>query len=404
MANTVITPTWMGRKVLLVASNSVRFVGAITRKLSEDFVAEGCKVGATVGLRLPQRFQATKGQALQQQAISDVVVNLTITDQVNVAWGWSSFSGTLEIQDAEERYVEPAAIQIANTYDADGLARVYQDVFSVEGTPGTVPNANSTYLNAAARLTNFAAPKGPRKALINSLMRASIANANQNLFSVPDSRKPEVWTEAMFSGPALSWDAWFEDVNVFPHVVGPLGGTPLVNGASQTGSSLVTDGWTAAAASRLKKGDVFTIASVKAVNPQNYRSTTQLQQFVVTADTSSDGSGNATIPIYPPIITSGAYQTVDSAPADNAALTVVGAANTETPQGLGFHPQAFVMGAANLIMPNQGQAKRIRMKDINMALRFWEGSDIMTDQHPSRLDGIYGFKTVRPEFAVRFAS
>jgi hypothetical protein len=241
--------------------------------------------------------------------------------------------------------------------------------------------------------------------LINSLMRASIANANLNIFGVP--RQPDakdLWQDAMFSGRSLSWDEWYEDVNVFPHTIGPLGGTPLVNGASQTGSSLVTDGWTAAAASRLKKGDVFTIAAVFAVNPQNYRSTTQLQQFVVTADVSSDGSGNATIPIYPPIITSGAYQTVDALAADNAALTIFGTASQVTPQGLGFHPQAFVMGSANMIMPNNGQAKRVRMKDIGMSLRFWEGSDIATDQHPSRLDGIYGFKTVRPEFAVRILS
>ena len=403
MPNTILTPTWMGRKVLMVASNSLKFVGAITKKLSDDFEVEGVKIGGTVSIRLPQRFQTTKGQALQQQAITDVTVPVTITDQANIAWGWSSFSGTLEIQDAEERYINPAGIQLANTYDADGLSRVYQDVFSVEGTPGTVPNANSTYLNAAARLTNFACPQAPRRSLINALMRASIANANLALFN-PAPAISTLWKEGMFSGAALSWDEWYEDVNVFPHVVGPLGGTPLVNGASQTGSSLVTDGWTAAAASRLKKGDVFTIASVYAVNPQNYRSTTQLQQFVVTADVSSDGAGAATIPIYPPIILTGAYQTVDALPADNAALTIVGAANTVTPQGLGFHPQAFVMASANLVMPNQGQAKRVRMKDIGMALRFWEGSDIMTDQHPSRLDGIYGFKTVRPEFAVRFAS
>jgi hypothetical protein len=143
---------------------------------------------------------------------------------------------------------------------------------------------------------------------------------------------------------------------------------------------------------------------VNAINPQNYRSTTQLQQFVVTADVSSDGAGAATIPIYPPLITSGAYQTVDASPASGATINVLGAANTVTPQGLGFHPSAFVMASANLIMPNQGKAKRVRMKDIGMALRYWEGSDIMTDQHPSRLDGIYGFKTQRPEFAVRFAS
>jgi hypothetical protein len=412
MPNTIQTPTWMARKVLMVASNTVRFVGAITKKLSDDFIVDGVKVGAQINVRLPQRFVTTKGQALQLQSIVDTVVPITITDQAQVAWGWSSFSGTLEIQDAEDRYIEPAGIQIANTYDSDGLQRLYQDVFSVEGTPGTVPSANTTYVNAAARLTNFATPKGPRKMLVNALMRASIVNANLALFTgaagagwaAKDSAQRNMFEEVAFNGPALSWDIWYEDVNAGTHTVGPLGGAPTVNGAGQTGSSLVTQAWTAAAANRLKKGDVFTIASVFAVNPQNYRSTTQLQQFVVTADTASDGAGAATIPIYPPIITSGAYQTVDSSPANAAALTVVGAANTVTPQGLGFHPQAFVMAAANMIMPNQGQAKRVRMKDIGMALRFWEGSDIQTDQHPSRLDGIYGFKTQRPEFAVRIAS
>lgn len=405
--NTVQTPTWVGRKVLAVAANSTKFVGAITKKLSDDYKVDGTKVGATVGVRLPQRFVTTKGQAFQQQGISDVVVNITITDQANIGFGWSSFSGSLEIQDMEDRYINPAAIQLANTYDADGLGRLYQDVFSVEGTPGTVPNANSTYLNAAARLTNFACPSGPRKAVINSLMRASIANANLALFN-PASKISELWTEAMFSGPALSWDQWYEDVNVFPHTVGAQGGTPTVNGASQTGSSLITQAWSNSITGVLKKGDVFTIGTgatgVFAVNPQNYRSTTQLQQFVVTADCNSSGAGAVTIPIYPPIVTSGAYQTVTVSPATSAVITVVGAANTVTPQGLGFHPSAFVMAAADLPEPKQGNFKRVRMPGIGMALRFWESSDIMTDQHPSRLDGIYGFKTQRPEFAVRFAS
>lgn len=408
MPNTIATPAWTARALLVVASNKARFVGAITRKLSDDFKVEGTNVGATVGLRLPPRFITNKGQGIQIQPIVDVVVPVTITDQAQIAWAYSSFTGTLEIQDVEERCVNPAGIQLANTYDADGLSRVYQDVFSAEGTPGTIPNANSTYLNAAARLTNFACPAGPRRALINALMRASIVNANQNLFSVPDSRKPEVWTEAMFSGPALSWDEWYEDVNVFPHTVGALGGAGVVNGASQSGSSLVTNTWSNSITGLLKKGDIFTIGSGAtgcfAVNPQNYRSTTQLQQFVVTQDTNSDGSGNATIPIYPPIVTSGAYQTVVAAPSNGATINVLGAANTVTPQGLGFHPQAFVMASADLIKPKNGESRSVRMKDIGLAVRYWLDSDIMTDQHPSRLDGIYGFKTVRPEFAVRFAS
>src|SRR5262249_6646273 len=145
--NTIATPSWTGRKVLQVASNECRFVGAIIKKLSDDYMVEGTKVGATVNVRLPTRFVTTKGQALQQQALVDTTVPITITDQANIGFGYSSFSAALEIQDVEERYVNPAAAQLANTWDGDALARVYQDVFSAEGTPGAVPNANSTYLN-----------------------------------------------------------------------------------------------------------------------------------------------------------------------------------------------------------------------------------------------------------------
>ncbi len=407
MPNTNITPTWVGREVLRVASNSTPFVGAIMKRLSDDFKVSGVKVGGTVGIRLPARYQTTKGAALQVQPNVDTVVYVTITDQANIATSMTSREETLEVQDARERYVNPAAYQLANTLEADGLSRVYQDVFSVEGTPGTVPNVNSTYLNAAARLTNFAVPPKPRRAFINAIMRATIANANLTFFN-PPSKISELWEDAMFGSKALSWDDWYESVNIYPHTIGAWGGTPLVNGASQTGSSLITNGWTATTG-KVNKGDVFTVASTYALNPQNYRSTTQLMQFVVTATTTADGSGNMTIPIYPPIIPppaigTNAYQTVTVSPANGAAITMFGAASTVTPQGLGFHPDAFVMASADLVMPRSGEASRVRMPGVGLSLRYWLDSDIGTDVHSGRLDVIYGYKTIRPEFAVRFAS
>lgn len=409
-ANTLLTPTWVGREVLRVAKNKLKFAAKIEKMLSDEFKVSGTKTGATVNVRLPQRFQTTKGQAIQPQALQDNLVPVTITDQANIAFGWSSWQATLEIQDVRKRYIDPAAIQLANTIDADGLSRCYQDVFSLEGTPGTVITSNETYLAAGARLTNLGTPPGPRIAVVNAIMRYKIANANLASFN-PAKDISDLWREGMFGAQALGFDEWYEDVNVFPHVVGPLGGSPVTNGASQSGSSLVTNGWTTAAATRLKKGDVFTIGSgstlVKALNPQNYRSTTQAMQFVVTADVASDASGNATIPIYPPIhttTTGGAYATVDQLPANGVAINVVGAANTETPQGLGFHPDAFVLASADLVMPNSGKAERVRAPELGLAIRFWEDSDIMTDQHPARLDCIYGYKTTRAEFAVRFAS
>lgn len=86
-----------------------------------------------------------------------------------------------------------------------------------------------------------------------------------------------------------------------PAATTPLGvgtGTPLVNGASQTGKSLITDGWTAGQTGILKAGDYFTVNN---------------EMKMVTADCDSDGSGNATISFTPAL---------RSSPANNAAITV----------------------------------------------------------------------------------
>lgn len=119
---------------------------------------------------------------------------------------------------------------------------------------------------------------------------------------------------ATYSLPAMNrtqaaiWKAFFDQlgggVNTFnafdPDCKTPRGaggGTPLVNGASQTGSSLITDGWPAST-TVLKAGDYFSVNS-------------ELKR--ATADVLSDGSGNATISFKPALRNS---------PGDNAAIII----------------------------------------------------------------------------------
>lgn len=80
-------------------------------------------------------------------------------------------------------------------------------------------------------------------------------------------------------------------------------GTPLVNGADQTGNTLITDGWTISQTGILKNDDYFQLGS----------GSTATLHSVVNGDADSDGSGNATFDFAPKIVT---------APADNAAITV----------------------------------------------------------------------------------
>lgn len=83
-------------------------------------------------------------------------------------------------------------------------------------------------------------------------------------------------------------------------------GTPVVNGASQTGSSLVTDGWTASKTGILKAGDWIQLGSG-----------TSQHIYKILQDANSDSGGNATFDIWP---------TLRASPADDATITI---ANTK---------------------------------------------------------------------------
>ena len=292
---------------------------------------------------------------------------------------------------------------MANTWDVDGLSRLYKDVYQAQGVPGTVPVTNSVYYNAAVDLDNSAVPPKPRTMIVNSIMGAGIANANISLFG-PTRQRNEAFEEGLWATDALMWPEWFKDVNVFPHVYGVYAGLATVNGSNQTGATLVTQSWTSGA-STLNYGDVFTIGAgvtgCYAVNPQSHQNTGNLQKFVVRA-TISDTAGAMTIAISPSIITTGGYQTVVASPFNNATINVLGTSGITSMQGLGFHEEAFVMASVPPVMPNQGKAKIVKKGQI--AIRVWEGSDIMSDQHPTRVDSFYGFKTLRADWAARVQS
>ncbi len=75
-------------------------------------------------------------------------------------------------------------------------------------------------------------------------------------------------------------------------------GTPLVNGAGQTGKSLIVDGWSAVETGLLLPGDYFEVNG---------------ELKMVTAQADSDSSGEATLAFTPPLRAS---------PPDGAVLTL----------------------------------------------------------------------------------
>jgi hypothetical protein len=126
-----------------------------------------------------------------------------------------------------------------------------------------------------------------------------------------------------------------------------------------------------------------------------------LQQFVVLANANSGAStGPATLTISPPIITSGPFQTVSAAPADNAAITVFGAGSTNYPQNMGYHKNAFALVTVPLEMPD-GAAFKARESHNGLSVRVIKDYDINNDVDVIRIDTLYGAKAINPGLASR---
>lgn len=402
MANTLLTISMITNEALRVLKNNLTFTKRVNRQYDSKFGIEGAKIGTVVNARKPPRYVGRTGQAISVEDATETQVPVTLTTQFGVDISFSSADLALSIDDFSNRFIKPAIAVVANKVDYDGM-QLYKTVSNSVGTPGTVPSALLTYLMAGVALDNNATPvDGERSVVINPLMQATIVDALKGLFQSSNQIKEQYEKGKMGESAGFNW---YMDQNTAVHTVGPLGGTPLVNGPSQTGASLLTDGWTAAAASRLKQGDVFTIAGVFGVNPQNRQSWGTLQQFTVTADVSSTAGGAATIPISPSIVTSGAFQTVTGSPADNAAITVIGAASTTTPQGMAFHKDAFTLACADLPLPRgTDMAARVSDPESGLSIRMIRDYNISTDQFPCRLDILYGWKELYPELACRIQS
>jgi len=402
--NTLLTSQVITNELLRRFKNNLGFSGAIAHTWDDKFAVEGAKIGDTLRLRDPVKFNAQDGPVLTPlQDVTETQKTLTLNKQKVVGFSFSSKDLTLSIDNFRDRYLDSAALALANAVDVDGLTMAYQTTPNAVGTPGTVPGTLLTYWQAGEMLDQNACPfDGMRTICYTPKMNTAVLDAAKGLFQSSTQIKQQYEKGRMGT---MGGFEWVMDQNCRTHQIGPLGGTPVVAGANQTGSSLNTSGWTAAAALRLRKGDVFTINNVFAVNPVSGDTLSNAQQFTATADVSSDAAGLATIPLYPPIIATGPYKTVSALPANLAALAVIGAANQLTAQGIAFHRDAFVIGMAPLEVPRNVQfGSNQQDPDTGCAIRMVSQYDIINDTFVTRCDVLYGHAAQRPEWACRIES
>lgn len=403
MANSLITIDMATRMAVTLWKNSNLFIQNVDTQYDDQFARSGAKIGTSLRIRLPNDYTVNTGAAVSFQDTAEQSITLPVATQKNVGLSFNSVDMTMRVDDFAKRYIAPAvnnlAGQVAMTVMLGAEGGISNFVSNTDGSGNIITPSAQTILSARGILANNSAPGMDRKFIVDPITNARAVGFLAGLFN-PSQAISEQYRSGMVSN-ALGFD-WYEDQTVIKHTTATYSGTKTVNGAGQTGTTLVVNAITGGAA----VGDIITIAGVKAVNRITKASTGVVQQFVVTA---AAATGATSLSIYPAIIPGGVgyvaasglngvqYQTVDASPANAAAITYVSKSAEVYRKNFVFVPEAVTMVTADLEIPQNKVASRHVLDGVS--LRMVSDYIIGNDQSGTRLDVLFGYVWPRPEWA-----
>ena len=394
MANSLLTPTAVTREALRILHQKLNFIGNVDRQYDSQFAVEGAKIGSQLKVRLPNEYTVRTGKTIAVQDTTETSETITMATQKGVDVEFSSADLSLSIDDFGTRILEPMMCVLAANIESDALS-MYNDVYNQVNNVGSSATFN-TILQGRKKLVDNLAGSTGLKCNLDTQTNVDMVDVLKGLFNNPTNISKQYLDGMLGQTGGFNF---FENTLMPRHTTGSDDGTGdyLTNDATaQTGSTLTID----TGAGTLLKGDIFTIAGVNRVHPETKVDTGNLQQFVVTTST---GASATSLSISPSIVATGARQNVTNGAANNSALTKVGGASVDHDVSLGYAKDAFAFVTADLRMPRGVDfAAREVMDGISM--RIVSDYDISNDEFPTRIDVLYGYKTLRAQLATRFAN
>ena len=397
--NSILTIDMITRKALEILENNLVLTRNVNRQYDDSFAVQGAKIGSTLRIRLPDRALVTDGAALQVQDDNEQFTTLTVSTQKHIGVNFTSAELTMQLDDFADRVLKPRISQLASSIDAD-VANAYKYIGNSVGTPGTTPATSLVLLQAQQKLNENAAVMNPRYATVNPAANAGLVEGMKGLFN-PGSTISNQFKNGMMGTGVLG----FDEINMSQSIKVHTCGTRDAAAATICAASVTAEGTAtlslsqASVTTTIKAGDVFTIASVYAVNPQTRETTGSLFQFVALAD-ATGVAGTWTVTVAPIYSAAHALATVNALPLVNAVVTFLGSASGQYAQNLVYHKDAITFATADLLLP-QGVDMAARAVHNGISLRVVRQYDINNDRMPCRIDVLYGYSTIRPQMGAR---
>lgn len=412
MANTTLTADIIAKAALPILDNELGWLGQLNRDPEAEFnkSVNGYKIGDTVSIRRPADFTVRTGATLSTQDVLEGKTTLTVDQQIGVDFQFTSTDLTLKVEDMAERILKPACVNIANHMANNVATHAFQGFYNWVGTPGQTVNSFTDFAKGPERLDELAVPMEGRIALLSPADHWGLLGSQTSLYIQGAAN------DAYRRGSL----GMIGNVNTYMSQVVPSltcgtrdNTTPLTDGVDQDvdydtakntwTQTLITDGWDSS--STIAAGEVFTIDGVYMVNPKTKASTGILQQFVVTAAVTANETttSDTNLTISPPIIASGAHQTVTySGTTDGRTITILGTASTAYKQNMVFHKNALALAVVPMELPPAayGAARRT---EKGLSIRVVPIYDGTNDISKWRLDLLFGRKLIDPRLGTRLS-
>lgn len=410
MANTVLTvkqaATIISKTAAALLKDKAQFLNTIDIEDSEVLKgANEYKAGDTVTISKPARFTMNTSADITS-SIQDIVEEkqtLAITRQRNVPIAMTSaeIATDLDLKQWMKRVLDPAVTSLVNGIEAEILLDAKNAVFNSVGTPGSSLFDTDMSLSVREVINKGLAPMDDNRFMLleSGAMRKAVS-ARKGLFQSGSEIASQYKNGYMGQADGFT----YLENNLLPtHTNGNdvTGNTVRVTVSTQGSTTIQIQGLTTTTGT-VTKGTVFTVAGVYAVHPVTKVAYDYLQPFVVQADATADGSGYADLSVLPAMYTSaaGGRQNISAFPASSAALTFQGAASTGYSNSLAYHKSAFRFVSVPLVVPN-GVHMAAQERQDGISIRVIQDYAPLTDKMIMRLDVLYGFTAVRPEWASR---
>jgi len=394
----------IAREALRLAHEKATFIGTINRQFDRSWSSEG-PTGNTLRIRVPSEYTRRQGSAVMDvQDSVQVSTSLVVATQDGVDMRFNSQEMAQDLDDFSRLHLEPAMATLVSGIEGDVLTGCTKAAYNYATNNTIEPFTKNTLLtavssltaagNARTRMNQALAPKGNRSIQVNSGMMANMVTGVAGYFN-PSNAISNQYREGFVARTAMA--DYYENERVWS--MATISSVTL--SSAKMNGYVSTAGQTSLSVTSLTQqvdiGAVFTLANIFDVHPETKQQYSNLKQFTITATTNA-----STFTISPAIYRTGARQNVAGigTTTSTQALTFLGTTTLSFPTALMYHRDAFTFATAELPLMADA-AKCVRRTYDGLSLRVWQASDIRNDELLTRIDILYGYAAIRPQWACR---